>query len=150
LLNEPGALLHRGRLALLRARFVPQDDYDRLLWACDLNFVRGEDSFVRAQWAARPLVWHAYPQAERVNLAKLEAFLARYNAALSPSTAAAQSAFARAWNGDDPTPEAAAKAWPAFLQALPALATRAQAWSAELASTPNLSSRLVEFANKVL
>ena len=40
-----------------RVPFVAQDDYDRLLWACDLNFVRGEDSFVRAQWAARPLIW---------------------------------------------------------------------------------------------
>ncbi|MDO9220217.1 MAG: elongation factor P maturation arginine rhamnosyltransferase EarP, partial [Thiobacillus sp.] len=27
--------------------FSSQDDYDRLLWACDLNFVRGEDSCVR-------------------------------------------------------------------------------------------------------
>lgn len=31
--------------------FMAQDDYDRLLWCCDLNAVRGEDSFVRAQWA---------------------------------------------------------------------------------------------------
>jgi uncharacterized repeat protein (TIGR03837 family) len=35
-----------------------------LLWLCDINFVRGEDSFVRAQWAARPLVWQIYPQQE--------------------------------------------------------------------------------------
>src|SRR5690242_19650822 len=31
--------------------FVPQDRYDEVLWSCDVNFVRGEDSFVRAQWA---------------------------------------------------------------------------------------------------
>ena len=44
---------HRGRLTLHAIPFVAQDTYDRLLWASSLNFVRGEDSFVRAQWAAR-------------------------------------------------------------------------------------------------
>jgi len=38
--------------------------------ACDVNFVRGEDSFVRAQFAARPLVWQAYPQDEGAHLNK--------------------------------------------------------------------------------
>ena len=46
--------LTRGALVLRAMPFVAQDRYDELLWACDLNFVRGEDSFVRAQWAARP------------------------------------------------------------------------------------------------
>jgi hypothetical protein len=41
------------------------------LWACDLNFVRGEDSFVRAQWAERPFVWHIYPQQDDAHLEKL-------------------------------------------------------------------------------
>ena len=45
-----------------QAAFVSQPDFDRLLWCADLNFVRGEDSFVRAAWAARPLVWQIYPQ----------------------------------------------------------------------------------------
>ena len=35
-----------------------------------VNFVRGEDSFVRAQWAARPFAWHVYPQAGRRALAQ--------------------------------------------------------------------------------
>ncbi len=58
--------------------FVPQPDYDRLLWACDLNFVRGEDSWVRAQWAGKPFVWHIYPQDEHLHHKKLRAFLGRY------------------------------------------------------------------------
>ena len=37
-----------------RDPFLAQDRYDQLLWACDVNFVRGEDSFVRAQWAGGP------------------------------------------------------------------------------------------------
>ena len=63
-----------------QAALVSQPDFDRLLWCADLNFVRGEDSFVRAAWAARPLVWQIYPQHDQVHLDKLEAWLARYPA----------------------------------------------------------------------
>ena len=54
---------------------LTQWDYDHLLWACDLNFVRGEDSLVRALWAGKPLVWQVYPQSDGVHLIKLQAFL---------------------------------------------------------------------------
>ncbi|MGT2489786.1 elongation factor P maturation arginine rhamnosyltransferase EarP [Cupriavidus basilensis] len=56
--------------------FVRQEHYDELLWLCDLNFVRGEDSFVRAQWAGRPFVWQIYPQSDAAHMVKLDAFLA--------------------------------------------------------------------------
>src|SRR4029079_11350714 len=46
----PAASTPRGRLTIETVPFGTQDDYDRLLWDADLNFVRGEDSFVRAQW----------------------------------------------------------------------------------------------------
>jgi uncharacterized repeat protein (TIGR03837 family) len=147
-LARPGDALRRGQLVVSRARFVPQDDYDRLLWTCDLNFVRGEDSFVRAQWAARPLVWQAYPQSAGAHLAKLEAFLARYGAALAPAALAAQVEFARAWNAGPPP--AAAGAWPALLEGLPALHARARSWADELAQMPDLADRLVQLAAKVL
>jgi uncharacterized repeat protein (TIGR03837 family) len=52
-----------------------QGGFDELLWACDLNFVRGEDSLVRALWAGRAFVWHIYPQDDQAHHAKLEAFL---------------------------------------------------------------------------
>lgn len=54
---------------------VPQTDFDRLLRSADLNFVRGEDSLVRALWAGRPFVWHIYPQHDDAHHAKLQAFL---------------------------------------------------------------------------
>ncbi|MDP3287585.1 MAG: elongation factor P maturation arginine rhamnosyltransferase EarP, partial [Methyloversatilis sp.] len=57
-----GDVVRRGALSLHVLAFMDQDDYDHLLWQCDLNIVRGEDSFVRAQWAARPMLWHIYPQ----------------------------------------------------------------------------------------
>jgi uncharacterized repeat protein (TIGR03837 family) len=55
--------------------YTDQDGFDHMLWACDLNFVRGEDSLVRALWAGQPFVWHIYPQDDNAHHAKLEAFL---------------------------------------------------------------------------
>lgn len=54
---------------------LEQNDFDHLLWACDLNFVRGEDSLVRALWAGKPFVWHIYPQGDGAHHAKLYAFM---------------------------------------------------------------------------
>jgi uncharacterized repeat protein (TIGR03837 family) len=54
---------------------LTQFQFDELLWACDLNFVRGEDSLVRAIWAGKPLVWQIYPQIDGAHHAKLNAFL---------------------------------------------------------------------------
>ena len=144
--RRPGQSMRRGRLTLACVPFVAQDDYDRVLWSCDLNFVRGEDSFVRAQWAAKPLVWHCYPQAGNAQLAKLDAFLARYGAGLAPDVAAAQSALAQAWNhGDPPGP-----AWTAFAAALPALTAHAQGWARALGALPDLAAGLVAFSQKLV
>lgn len=64
-----------GQLHVHTLDFLPQDAYDQLLWACDLNIVRGEDSLVRALWAQRPMLWHIYAQSDDAHHAKLEAFL---------------------------------------------------------------------------
>ena len=53
--------------------YVSQTDFDHLLWACDVNFVRGEDSLVRAIWAGKPWVWQIYPQDDWAHHAKLQA-----------------------------------------------------------------------------
>ena len=76
-LLEPGgtgAATFIGNLTIQPIPFLPQTTYDELLWACDINFVRGEDSFVRAQWAGKPFVWNTYPQENDTHLEKLEAF----------------------------------------------------------------------------
>jgi len=65
-------------LQLISLPFVPQDDYDWLLSQCDFNIVRGEDSFVRAQLAGKPFIWHIYPQDDRAHEVKLSAFLDLY------------------------------------------------------------------------
>ena len=62
----------------LQITYMPtlsQAEFDELLACCDLNFVRGEDSLVRALWAGKPLVWQIYPQDDDAHHAKLMAFL---------------------------------------------------------------------------
>jgi uncharacterized repeat protein (TIGR03837 family) len=65
----------RSMLSISYLPLLPQPEFDQLLWACDLNFVRGEDSLVRALWAGRPFVWQIYPQHDDAHHAKLGAFL---------------------------------------------------------------------------
>ena len=136
-----GKRFTRGRLVLAVVPFVAQDDYDTLLWACDINFVRGEDSFVRAQWAARPVIWHAYPQTENAQRLKLDAFLARYGAALPPDPAAALRSLSLAWNGKGD----AGAAWQPFAATLPALRIHAKSWASSLAAQRDLAEGLVRF-----
>ena len=144
---EVGARIERGALCVHVLPFTDQDGYDALLWACDLNFVRGEDSFVRAQWAARPFVWQIYPQTDTAHHDKLDAFLTRYLAGLPPAAADAQARFWRAWNdcADDGTTPAAA--WPAFADALPVLAAHARVWCEAQAALPDLAFRLTKFCS---
>jgi uncharacterized repeat protein (TIGR03837 family) len=65
----------RQALSIVFLPALSQTDFDRLLWSCDLNFVRGEDSLVRAIWAGQAFVWQIYPQDDDAHLAKLNAFL---------------------------------------------------------------------------
>jgi uncharacterized repeat protein (TIGR03837 family) len=80
------------RPSIYKLPLLTQRAFDELLWACDLNFVRGEDSLVRALWAGKPLVWQIYPQHDGVHMDKLHAFLDWYGA--PPSLRA----FHEAWN----------------------------------------------------
>jgi uncharacterized repeat protein (TIGR03837 family) len=142
---HPGHPFHRGRLTLHAIPFVPQDDYDRLLWCSSVNFVRGEDSFVRAQWAARACVWHIYPQAEAAHQVKLEAFIALYSSGLDPDPASALARFWRAWNGVPDAPPIDA-AWRQFAAARRAIGRHADRWETELAALPDLAFGLVKAA----
>jgi uncharacterized repeat protein (TIGR03837 family) len=63
-----------GHLQIEQLPYLSQTDYDHLLWACDLNFVRGEDSVIRALWTGKPFVWQIYPQDDQAHHLKLQAF----------------------------------------------------------------------------
>ena len=138
----PDAEIALDALRIAALPFTDQDAYDELLWHCDLNLVRGEDSFVRAQWAARPMVWHIYPQKEDAHLVKLEAFMALYCAGLERSAAHALMAFWRAWNGRG---NPAADVWPDFAAALPEIGIHARNWCTALSARPSLTDTLWHF-----
>ncbi|MCK6408455.1 MAG: elongation factor P maturation arginine rhamnosyltransferase EarP [Thauera sp.] len=142
---KAGDRVERGRLAVQVLPFTDQIGYDELLWACDLNFVRGEDSFVRAQWAARPFVWQIYPQSQAAHHDKLDAFLARYLHGVSDPAAQALAGFWRAWNACAHDADGVAAAWPAFAAALPALSAHAQHWCTQQAARADLATTLTEF-----
>jgi uncharacterized repeat protein (TIGR03837 family) len=141
-----GYPFERGRLAVHAIPFLSQNDYDRLLWACDVNFVRGEDSFVRAQWAARPFVWNIYPQAESAHERKLQAFIDRFAAGMDPVAAGSVSRLHRAWNGLSGTGSMGV-AWTDFAATLPQLENHGAAWSERLAGQPDLATGLVRAAS---
>lgn len=142
----PGDTLQAGRLSVHILPMLAQDDYDRLLWACDCNFVRGEDSFVRAQWAGRPLVWQAYRQEEGAHWSKIEAFLKRYCAGLPADTAADLRALWSAWNAESVEDID----WPAFWRHRPALEGHARRWVEHLDALGDLAANLVQFCSKKL
>jgi uncharacterized repeat protein (TIGR03837 family) len=153
--TAPGAATGAVRAALagagaapLRQHAVPwlsHAGYDRLLWAADLNFVRGEDSWVRAQWAGRPLVWQAYPQHDGAHGAKIHAFLDLALAGAQSAGAAALRRWTSAWNGLD-DPAAPLPHWTPDLL----LATRrdARAWRDQLRESADLVTRLLAFVQE--
>lgn len=149
----PGAAKTEGALTVRVLPFVPQPDYDKLLWACDLNFVRGEDSFVRAQWAQRPFIWHIYPQDENLHHKKLRAFLQRY----VPDIESAVD-FSLCWNGakemDADMGSASGQAgwralWNAYRADLPRLAGRSRDWRQQVLANGDLATNLLQFAASI-
>jgi uncharacterized repeat protein (TIGR03837 family) len=136
----------RGNLSLFLIPFVQQDDYDKLLWLSDVNFVRGEDSFLRAQWAGKPFIWHIYPQDDDVHWPKLEAFLDLYVDNLDPTTQARVKYAWHRWNRGQPM----ADAWRDFAAGRRILEPYALDWANRLAAWPGLARQLAEFVDKLL
>ncbi len=131
----------RGNLRVLAFDFLPQDDYDALLRRCDINFVRGEDSFVRAQWAGKPFVWQIYRQEDDAHLVKLEAFLDRYTAELDEKTANAAVNLKKAWNSGI----GLTAAWRDFMAKREEISRHNRYWATHLARQPDLAEALVKF-----
>lgn len=141
---EAGASRERGSLRVHYLPPLPQPDFDALLHCCDLNFVRGEDSLVRALWAGKPFVWHIYPQDDGAHASKLTAFLDEMQAD------ATVRALHAAWNGlpagrlspSEQWDQLALEAWQSQWQ------VQVQAWRARLWRQPDLATALIGFVSK--
>jgi uncharacterized repeat protein (TIGR03837 family) len=128
-----------------RIAAVPQAEFDALLARYDLLIVRGEDSFVRAQYAAKPMLWHIYPTDDGAHIVKLNAWLDRYCEAMSQELAYAYRSASLAWNQGDNK----AYVYQDFVSSLPELAKHAQHWRNELLQQDHLAARLVRFVDQV-
>jgi uncharacterized repeat protein (TIGR03837 family) len=135
----------RGNLKVRVLSFWEQERYDELLWACDINFVRGEDSCVRAQWAQKPFVWQIYPQQDEVHWKKLKALEDLYCKGLEIGAANALRNLWDAWNGSGGS---VVYAWREFLLTQTVLDRRAAVWAREL-SKNNLALNLLDFFQEI-
>lgn len=129
----------RPSLRCVRLPWLSQHEFDHLVWSCALNFVRGEDSLVRALWAGRPFLWQLYPQHDQAHAAKLAAFAERFGSAGVPGL----DAFWQAWNGLAPWPATLplqGPAWSAWQQAASRFSEEQRAW-------PDLATRLQAFVH---
>ncbi|MBC7715639.1 MAG: elongation factor P maturation arginine rhamnosyltransferase EarP [Pseudorhodobacter sp.] len=129
----------------LRVHYLPwlsQPDYDHLLWASDLNFVRGEDSFVRAQWAGKPFVWQIYPQQDDAHVVKLRAFVDLFEdvTKTSPLLWSVWSA----WNGISAAPIALPTDW----KWQKTWQAASHDWRSHLLNQSDLTCRLQSFVNE--
>jgi uncharacterized repeat protein (TIGR03837 family) len=130
----------RQKLLISYLPYLTQTAYDDLLHACDWNFVRGEDSLVRALWAGRPFVWHIYPQPEdNAHHAKLDAFLDWLGA--PPSLRA----FHHAWNSVPGADQAVPALVAPRAADLAAWQTCTEAARARLLAQPSLLDQLTAF-----
>ena len=147
---QGGDVVCRGNLEIRMLHFIAQPDYDKLLWLCDINFVRGEDSFVRAQWAAKPMLWQIYSQDEDAHLTKLGAFLDLYCAELPAANRATVRRLYRAWNGDRDACRITPDLWAQWMDTLPDFRRHAIDWAENRAKQEDLCSSLVRFCRSKL
>jgi uncharacterized repeat protein (TIGR03837 family) len=134
----------QGNLRLDLIPFLNQIQYDHLLWACDLNFVRGEDSFIRAQWAGKPFIWHIYPQDEAAHMVKLEAFLALFLAKASDDLSAGIREFWEAWNENGDI----GQMWRTLMALAPEWQELTHNWRQQLLEQDDLANQLLSLTTK--
>ncbi len=96
---EAGDCYQYGNLTLHILPFLPQAEYDHLLWLCDINFVRGEESLTRAIWAGKPFIWQIYPTNDQAHHSKLKAFLDVYTEHSPADHLMQLCAWMQHWNG---------------------------------------------------
>ncbi len=140
---EVGDHLTRENLDVHILPFLSQANYDQLLADCDINFVRGEDSWVRAIWAGKSFIWQPYFQDENAHIKKLNAFLDLFYANLNVKDIVCEAH--RYWSiGQLPK-----QVWNTYLEHLSAISGYTLQQSRQLAKQQDLAAKLVIFCNKI-
>ncbi len=123
--------------------FLLQADYDALLRDCDINFVRGEDSWVRAIWAGKPFIWQPYFQDENMHIKKLNAFLDLFYADFEAKQVVYEAH--SAWVVGQLSNEI----WQSYINHLKAINSHALQQSKLMAQQDDLAAKLVIFCNTI-
>lgn len=146
--SAPALVQQTGNLSLYDIPFFPQAEYDRFLWACDLNFVRGEDSLVRAQWAGKPFIWNIYVQDKSAHLLKLRAFLEKIRPFYDTDSWERLAYLHDLWNeGGRNNQEYGQDPWRTSLESLGSLGSAARNWAEHLGNQTDLVTRLLTFVS---
>jgi uncharacterized repeat protein (TIGR03837 family) len=134
--------LKLGLLKIQILQFLPQPQYDFLLAACDINFVRGEDSVIRAHWAGKPMIWQIYRQQEQAHQVKLQAFLDKYLQDAPPAVASLLRQFHLRWDLEQPVSELL----PLLIENIQEISHFQLQWQQFLMLQQDLVTNLVRFA----
>ena len=140
---DVGDDLSQKNLHVYALPFLSQTDYDELLRDCDINFVRGEDSWVRAIWAGKPFIWQPYFQDENTHIKKLNAFLDLFY--VTSDTAQVVCETHSAWVLGQLSNEV----WQSYMDNLSAINAFTCQQSNKLAKLDDLAAKLVIFCNKI-
>ena len=138
-----GDNFRRDNLHVQILPFLSQADYDALLRDCDINFVRGEDSWVRAIWAGKPFIWQPYFQDENTHIKKLNAFLDLFYADFEAKQVVCEAHSAWVLG------QLSNAIWQSYLDNLSAINTFSRQQSKNLAKLDDLAAKLVIFCNKI-
>ena len=136
----------KNSLSIRILDFMPQPMYDQLLACCDINFVRGEDSVIRAHWAGRPFIWQIYRQDEQAHLVKLQAFLDKYLQHAADELKACIETLHLAWNIEQDI----SREFALFDSFRQQIHQHNKKWQEYLIQQQDLASNLVRFAENKL
>lgn len=138
--------MEKGALSLRILPFVAQPDYDLLLASCDINFVRGEDSIIRAHWAGKPFIWQIYRQDERAHQKKLHAFLKLFLLEAAPHLRECITALFDAWEHEQDI----SQSWLEYVKQFNEIQIHTLHWQQFLMVQKDLASNLVRFVENRL
>lgn len=141
-----GDTITQQNLSLHVIPFLSQNGYDQLLANCDINFVRGEDSWIRAIWAGKPFIWQPYLQTEQTHIKKLHAFLDVFFGSCESTAKISTYNLHNAWQ----TAVITTETWQDYLAELPTLKSYHMQQRNLLAQQTDLATKLVIFSEKVI
>ncbi|PSJ81449.1 elongation factor P maturation arginine rhamnosyltransferase EarP [Neisseria iguanae] len=150
-LQHAGGTFQTACVTLVKIPFVAQQDFDRLLQLSDGLMVRGEDSFVRAQLAAKLFFWHIYPQNEMAHLEKLHAFWQKTAPFYPPHVMVAHQSLSDELNGaHELSAEQRLNAWQTLMEHRQQWQQSVADWQDFLFSQSSAIEKLAKFVSNTL